>query len=84
MKLNEWHEVMDEECKALLTNKTWDLVPFDPSMNVVGNQWGFKVKKKGDVSIDSYKVGLVSQGFKKLEDIDFNLVYSSVVKSLTI
>lgn len=42
------------------------------------------IKKKGDETIDRYKTRLVAQGFKQIKETDFNLVYTSVVKSPTI
>jgi hypothetical protein len=31
-----WHNVMCDEIAALCSNRTWSLVPFHPSMNVIG------------------------------------------------
>jgi len=33
-----WHDAMCDEIKALRSNHTWSLVPFHPSMNVVGSR----------------------------------------------
>jgi hypothetical protein len=33
-----WHKAIQEELRALHSNDTWSLVPFAPSMNVVGNR----------------------------------------------
>jgi hypothetical protein len=33
-----WHKAMQEELRALHSNDTWSLVPFAPSMNVVGSR----------------------------------------------
>jgi len=32
-----WHDAMSDEIKVLRSNHTWSLVPFHPSMNVVGS-----------------------------------------------
>jgi len=34
-----WHSAMREEIQALCGNKTWTLVSFHPSMNVVRSRW---------------------------------------------
>lgn len=34
----DWRTVMQVEFDALQCNSIWDLVPFDPSYNVVGNK----------------------------------------------
>jgi hypothetical protein len=31
-----WHTAMKNEIAALHANATWSLVPFDPSMNIIG------------------------------------------------
>jgi hypothetical protein len=41
-----WYAAMKEELFALHHNDTWDLVPRDPEMNVVGSKWVFKTKQK--------------------------------------
>jgi len=33
-----WHGAMRDEIQALRSNNTWSLVPFHPSMNVVGSR----------------------------------------------
>lgn len=40
---------------ALMQNHTCSLVPYDPSMNVVGCRWVYKIKKSVDGSIERYK-----------------------------
>ena len=54
---------MDTEMNALLKNKTWSLVPYHPTMNLVGCKWGFKLKHKPDGSVNRYKARLVAKGF---------------------
>jgi hypothetical protein len=39
------------------------LVPFDPTMNVVGFQWMYKIKRWVDGDIDRYKAHLVMRKF---------------------
>jgi hypothetical protein len=34
-----WHDAMRDEIQALCSNHTWSLVPFYPSMNVIGSRW---------------------------------------------
>jgi hypothetical protein len=49
-----WHDVMCDEIKALRSNHTWSLVPFHPSMNVVGNRWVYRIKHRVNGSIERY------------------------------
>jgi hypothetical protein len=54
---------MREEIQALRVNRTYTLVSFHPSMNVVGSRWVYKIKHRSDGSIERYKAHLVTRGF---------------------
>jgi hypothetical protein len=54
---------MYDEIKALRSNHTWSLVPFHPSMNVVGNRWVYRIKRCVDGNIKRYKARLIARGF---------------------
>lgn len=58
VKIPYWRQAMTEEFNALLKNQTWSLVPSSPSQNPVGCKWIFRVKRKSDGSIESYKARL--------------------------
>lgn len=75
----KWCDAMHEKYKASVENKTCSVVPFDPSMNVVGCKWVYKLKRKSNESIDRYKARLVEQVLKQIEGVDFNLVYNPIV-----
>jgi hypothetical protein len=40
-----WHNAIKSEIAALNENGIFSLVPFDPTMNVVGFQWMYKIKR---------------------------------------
>jgi hypothetical protein len=54
-----WHNAMCDEIAALCTNRTWSLVPFHPSMNVVGNRWVYQIKRRVDGSIERFIAALL-------------------------
>jgi hypothetical protein len=58
-----WHNAMCDEIAALRSNRTWSLVPFHSSMNVVGSRWVYRIKHRVDGSIERYKERLVARGF---------------------
>jgi len=65
-----WHDAMCDEIKALCSNHTWSLIPFHPSMNVVGSRWVYQIKCCVDGSIEHYKARLVARGFTQKKGID--------------
>lgn len=69
---------MAEEFNALISNNTWDLVPFDKPKNVVGSKWVYKTKYNSDGSVEWKKARLVAQGNKQHE------TFSHVVRPTTI
>ena len=54
---------MCDEITTLRENRTWSLVPFYPSMNVVGSRWVYRIKRRVDGSIERYKARFVARGF---------------------
>ncbi|KAL5804239.1 hypothetical protein ACOSQ3_031039 [Xanthoceras sorbifolium] len=81
---SHWLAAMKVEYNALLQNRTWSLVPCNPSMRVVGNKWIFRIKHNPDGSVLKYKARLVAKGFHQSQGIDFFDTYSPVIKSSTI
>jgi hypothetical protein len=75
---------MDHEFDALVKNKTWHLVPSQKGTNVIDCKWVYKIKRKVDGNLDCYKARLVAKGFKQQYVIDYEEIFSPVVKSATI
>ncbi|KAJ9560828.1 hypothetical protein OSB04_005988 [Centaurea solstitialis] len=79
-----WRKAMDEEYRALITNKTWELVPRPPGVNVVRSMWLFRHKYHADGSLARYKARLVANGRNQQQGIDCDETFSPVVKPATI
>ncbi|XP_043718051.1 uncharacterized mitochondrial protein AtMg00820-like [Telopea speciosissima] len=51
----KWRAAMNDEFDALMRNGTWKLIPPNPSLNIVGNKWVFRIKRNADGSISRYR-----------------------------
>jgi hypothetical protein len=84
MQDERWKKAMDIEFGALLRNDTWRLVPPRVGTNIIDCKWVYKIKRKSDGSINRYKARLVAKGFKQQYGIDYEDMFSPVVKVVTI
>lgn len=79
-----WLKPMTDEFMALISNKTWVLVPRPPDSNVIKCIWMFKKKLNTNSSLSRYKVTLVANRRSQRPDIDYDDKFSPVVKLTTI
>ena len=79
-----WKTAMVIEYMALMKNNTWHLVPPQERRNIIDCKWVYKIKRKSDGSLDRYKARLVAKGFKQRYGIDYEDIFSPVVKAATI
>ncbi|KAE8667060.1 Retrovirus-related Pol polyprotein from transposon TNT 1-94 [Hibiscus syriacus] len=50
----------------------------------IGNKWVFKIKRNGDDQVERYRARLVVKGYAQKECIDFNEIFSHVVRLTTV
>ena len=74
---------MHEEMDSLLKNQTWDLVYFLPNRRPLRNKWIYRLKDEAEGN-KCFKSRLVVKGFDQEKEIDFNEIFSPVVKMTTI
>ncbi|KAD3640419.1 hypothetical protein E3N88_29642 [Mikania micrantha] len=79
-----WKHAMLDEFNALLSNRTWVLVPREPHMNVVRCMWIFKHKTNSAGVLERYKARLVCDGRSQQVGVDCGETFSPVVKPTTI
>eukprot|EP00253_Pinus_taeda_P031249 PITA_31249 len=69
--------------ESLSHNQTWDLVRFPAGKITLQNKWVYKLKEE-DGGKQRYKARLVARGFVQKKDIDFDEIFSPIVKMTSI
>ena len=76
---------MQDEMELIEKNGTWDLVKFPKDKKPIRCKWIFKRKETMCPSeLARYKARLVAKGYSQISGIDFNDVFSPVVKHSSI
>ena len=82
-----WIEAINKELGGLIALHTWDLVPITTmprGANLMRCHYVFAVKRKADGSIEKFKARLVADGNTQRHGVDFDRVFSTVVKMHTL
>ena len=79
-----WMKAMQEEMHSLLKNDSYELVELPKGRKALRNKWVFKLKKDSDGKLLKYKARLVVKGFGQKKGIDFDEIFSPVVKMSSI
>ena len=82
-----WREAIAAELNGLMKNETWDVIPesdMPAGSNLMNCHMVFTVKRLSDGSIEKFKCRLVANGNTQRHGVDFDRIFSTVVKISTI
>lgn len=81
----KWKAAAEEEMASHKKNRTWDLIDKPEKAKLIGCKWLFKLKPGiPGVEDERYKGRLVAKGYSQTEGIDYNEIFSPVVKHVSI
>jgi hypothetical protein len=80
----EWNKPTQEEMDSLHKNHTYELVKLPKGKKVLENKWVDRIKQEEHTSHPRYKARLVVKGFSQRKGIDFDEIFSLVVKMTSI
>jgi Reverse transcriptase (RNA-dependent DNA polymerase) len=75
---------MQDEMKSLHDNNIFELVELSRDKKVLKNKLVYQVKSEGQEAKPRYKARLVVKGFDQMKGVDFEEIFSSIVKMSSI
>ena len=78
-----WIKAMQEEMNSLWKNDTYKLTELEKGRKTLKNKWVFKLKND-DKKLLKYKARLVVKGFDQNKGIDFDEIFSPILKMCSI
>ena len=69
---------------SIRENKTWDLVNLPKNRHDLPCKWVHRLKETFDLITPKFKAGLVAKGFRQEYGVDFDEIFSPMVKMTTL
>ena len=79
-----WIQGMNSEMDSIHHNQTWELVELPTGRKLLPCKWVFRYKYVCDSKKPKYKSRLVAKGFKQEHEVDYDEIFSPVVKMTTL
>jgi len=80
----EWMKAMQEEMDSLHKNHTYELVKLPKGKKALKNKWVYIIKQEEHTPHPRFKARLVVKGFGQRKGVDYDEIFSSVVKMTSI
>ncbi|MCO5570284.1 hypothetical protein L7F22_024002 [Adiantum nelumboides] len=80
----KWEQAMQFAYTLIMANDTWDLVELPKNTKALPCKWVYKKKFTLSDPNPKYKARLVAKGFKQENGVDFDEIFSSMVKMTTL
>ena len=80
----KWERAMQSEMDSLHKNSTWELVYFPDGKRALPCKWFYKLKVTANDGKPKYKARLVAKGFRQQQGVDFQEIFSPIVKTTTL
>ncbi|KAG8493315.1 hypothetical protein CXB51_010698 [Gossypium anomalum] len=81
---DQWVEAMKDELQSLHENHTFELVKLPKGKRALKHQWVYRLKQEEKSSSPRYKARLVVKGYTQKRGVDFEEIFSPVVKMSSI
>ncbi|GMH24742.1 hypothetical protein Nepgr_026585 [Nepenthes gracilis] len=80
----KWLEAMEDEINSLHENYTFDLAKLPKGKRALKNKWVFRLKTNKNNTQPMYKARLVVKDFNQQKRVDFDEIFTPVVKMSSI
>jgi hypothetical protein len=81
---DKWRIAMQDEMDSMKENEVFDLVPLPSNAKPIKSKWVFSYKLDTEGSVVSHKARWVAKGFSQRPSIDYDSVFSPVVRQESI
>ncbi|MCO5554806.1 hypothetical protein L7F22_008341 [Adiantum nelumboides] len=75
---------MQSKYNSIIANETWELIELPQGKHALSCKWVYKKKHTTEDPEPKYKTRLVAKGFKQKRGVDFDEIFSPVVKMTTL
>jgi len=79
-----WKLAMQDEMESMRKNQVWDFVDLSHGRKIIENKWVLKVKRNIDGFNERYKARLITKDYTQREGIDYEKIFSPVVRFTSI